>query len=111
MPIISLDLKAGGSITVSASLDNEKITVGISGSLYGKVEIKAGLDYVVSLAAGVKGTLISASLNGAIDFNGELEKSGKLSAGTIVIYVEGKALTFKIFHHDWTMWNGWSTSF
>ena len=111
LPIISLDLKAGGSITVSASLDNEKITVGISGSLYGKVEIKAGWDYAVSLSAGVKGTLVSASLNGAIDFNGELEKSGKLSAGTIVIYVEGKALTFKIFHHDWTMWNGWSTSF
>ena len=111
MPAISLDLKAGGSIKVSASLANQKLTVGISGSLYGKVQIKAGWDAVASATAGVKGTIVSASLSGSINTSRQITKSGSLSAGTVSVYVEGKLIGMTVFHKDWTIWSGWSTSF
>ena len=111
MPAISLDLKAGGSIKVSASLANQKLTVGISGSLYGKVQIKAGWDAVASATAGVKGTIVSASLSGSINTSRQITKSGSLSAGTVSVYVEGKLIGMTIFHKDWTIWSGWSTRF
>ena len=113
MPAISLNLKAGGALKISASLStsSKKLTVSISGSLYAKVEIKAGWDAVASISAGAKGTIVSASLSGAINTSGSLSKSGKLSAGTVSVYIDGKLLSKKIFHKEWTVYKGWSQSF
>ena len=113
MPAISLNLKAGGSVKISASLNSstKKLTVSIGGSLYAKAEIKAGWDSVASASAGAKGTLVSASLSGAITTGGAVSRSGRLSAGTVSVYVEGKLLSKKVFSKSWTVYNGWSTSF
>ena len=111
MPAISLDLIGGGSITVKASLSSSTLKVTVSGSLYAKIQVKAGWDSVASLSAGVKGTIVSASATGTINTKGSVTKSGSLSAGTVSVYVEGTLLNHEIFHKDWTMFNGWSTSF
>ena len=113
MPAISLNLKAGGSVKISASLSSasKKLTVSIGGSLYAKAEIKAGWDSVASASAGAKGTLVSASLSGAISTGGAVSRSGKLSAGTVSVYVEGKLLSKKVFSKSWTVYKGWSKSF
>ena len=113
MPVISLDLIAGGSVTVSASFSSasKTLTVSIGGTLYAKVEIKAGWDQVASVSAGVKGTIVSAQISGSINTSKQITKSGTLSAGTVTVYVDGKLINLTIFHHDWVVFNGWSKSF
>ena len=112
-PVIGLSLKGGGSLTVSAKFDSTaqtKLSVTISADLYAKAEVIAGWDKVASVSAGAKGTIVSASLTGGVSNSG-LTKSGKLSAGTVSVYVDGYLLNWNIFHYDWTVFNGWSTNF
>ena len=111
MPVIHLDLIGGGSITVSASLSGSSLTIGVSGSIYAKLQIKAGWDAVASLSAGVKGTIVRASAYGSITTGGSFKKWGTLSAGQVAVFVDGKLFNWTIFHHDWTVFNGWSASF
>ena len=113
MPAIGIALKAGGSVGVAAKFDSSaqtKLTVTISAQLYAKAEVVAGWDKVASVSAGAKGTIVSASLTGGVSSSG-LTKSGKLSAGTVSVYIDGKLLSQQIFHHDWTVFNGWSANF
>ena len=113
LPIIGIALKAGGSVGVSARFDSNaqtKLSVTVTASLYAKAEVVAGWDKVASVSAGAKGTIVSASLTGGITNTG-LTKSGKITAGTISVYVDGYLFGWNIFHHDWTVFNGWSASF
>lgn len=113
MPIIGLSLIAGGSVKIQGSISSEKeqLELSITGSLYAKVEIKAGWDKVASVAAGAKGTIISSSIKGAINLSGDLSTSGSLSAGDITIYVNGKTLGLEIFSYEWKVFDGWSKKF
>lgn len=113
MPIIGLSLIAGGSVKIQGSISSEKeqLELSITGSLYAKVEIKAGWDKVASVAAGAKGTIISSSIKGAINLSGDLSTSGSLSAGDITIYVNGKTLGLEVFSYEWKVFDGWSKKF
>lgn len=113
MPIIGLSLIAGGSVKIQGSISSEKeqLELSIAGSLYAKVEIKAGWDKVASVAAGAKGTIISSSIKGAINLSGDLSTSGSLSAGDITIYVNGKTLGLEVFSYEWKVFDGWSKKF
>lgn len=113
MPIIGLSLLAGGSVKIQGSISSEKeqLELSITGSLYAKVEIKAGWDKVASVAAGAKGTIISSSIKGAINLSGDLSTSGSLSAGDITIYVNGKTLGLEVFSYEWKVFDGWSKKF
>ena len=113
MPIIGLSLIAGGSVKIQGSISSEKeqLELSITGSLYAKVEIKAGWDKVASVAAGAKGTIISSSFKGAINLSGDLSTSGSLSAGDITIYVNGKTLGLEVFSYEWKVFDGWSKKF
>ena len=113
LPAIGIALKAGGSVGVSAKFDSSaqtKLSVTISASLYAKAEVVAGWDQVASVSAGAKGTVVSASLTGGVT-SSSLTRSGSISAGTVSVYIDGKLLNQQIFHHDWTVFNGWSASF
>ena len=112
-PVIGLSLNGGGSLTVSAKFDSSaqtKLSVTISADLYAKAQVVAGWDKVASVSAGAKGTIVSASLTGGVSNSG-LTRSGKLSAGTVSVFAEGYLIGWQIFHYDWTVFNGWSTSF
>ena len=111
MPAIHVDLIGSGSITVSASLSGNSLTISISGSVTAAVQITAGWDAVASVSAGARGTIVSASARGTVTTSGGFSKSGSLSAGTVVVYIDGKLLSKTIFHKDWTVFNGWSTGF
>ena len=113
MPAIGIALKAGGSVGVSARFDSSaqtKLSVTISASLYAKAEVTAGWDKVASLTAGAKGTIVSASLTGGVSNSG-LTRSGSISAGTVSVYVDGYLAGWNCLHHDWTVFNGWSSGF
>ena len=108
IPGVSMNLKAGGSLTVSASLDysnNLKIT--LSGSLYAKAQVTAGYDKVASISGGAKGTFLTASMTGTLNSSGA-SRSGSFSAGTVVAYAEGKTLGYQAFYHEVKVFDGWT---
>ena len=113
MPAIGVALKAGGTIEISANFDSSDqntLSVTISGDLYAKAEVTAGWDQVASVSAGAKGTVVSASLTGGVSNSG-ITRSGKLSAGSVSVYVDGKLLSHDIFNYNWEVYSGWSASF
>ena len=108
IPGVSMNIKAGGSLTVSASLDysnNLKIT--LSGSLYAKAQVTAGYDKVASISGGAKGTFLTASMTGTLNSSGA-SRSGSFSAGTVVAYAEGKTLGYQAFYHEVKVFDGWT---
>ena len=113
MPAIGVALKAGGTIEISANFDSSDqntLSVTISGDLYAKAEVVAGWDEVASVSAGAKGTVVSASLTGGVSNSG-ITRSGRLSAGSVSVYVDGKLLSHDIFNYNWEVYSGWSASF
>ena len=113
MPVVGINLRAGGSGKVSASLSTatQKITVSVSGSLYAKAQITAGWDAFISVSVGAKGTIVSATLSGTITTGGSISKSGTLSAGAVSVYVDGKLLNYTVYYNEWKVFDGWSTNF
>ena len=111
MPAVGINLKAGGSGSVSASLSGSTLTVSVSGTLYAKAQITAGWDQFISVSVGAKGTIVKASLSGAITTGGSISKKGTLSAGQVLVYVDGKLLNHSVYYKEWTVFNGWTSSF
>ena len=108
IPGVTVNLKAGGSIKVSANLSGSNLKISVTGTLYADAGVKAGWDKVASISAGAKGTIIEATGTGTLNGSGKISTSGKLSAGKIVIYADGKTLGFTVFHHEMTVYEGWS---
>ena len=83
-PLISLNAKAKGSISWSVSASGSGKSVKLSASLSGKItlgcEVKAGVDFITSLSAGVEGVIVNASGSATIQ-NNSVTKNFNISAG------------------------------
>ena len=111
-PIISLGVYAGGSLSFSVyftTVDQTTLRLFLSGSITATAEIKAGWDALLSFSAGAEGTLIAASGFASITKN-VVTKNYSLSGGKIVCYVVARALGFKVWKKEYTLFKGWSVS-
>ena len=111
-PLISLNAKAKGSISWSVSASGFGKSVKLSASLSGKItlgcEVKAGVDFIASLSAGVEGVIISASGSATIQ-NNSVSKNFNISAGKLYAYLDRSILGFKKRLGEVTLFNGWSS--
>jgi hypothetical protein len=109
-PLISLNAKAKGSISWSVSASGSGKSVKLSSSLSGKItlgcELKAGVDFIASLSAGVEGVIVNASGSATIQ-NGSVTKNFSISAGKIYVYLDRSFIGFKKRLAEKTLFNGW----
>lgn len=110
MPNIGIALKAAASLTISSVYEYGKIKASISGSITAKATISADVGFAY-IGGGAFGTIVSASLSGAISKNGEITRSGSLSAGEVKVYVEGSTFLNMYFYKDWKVFDGWYVNF
>lgn len=110
IPNVGIALKAAASLTISSVYEYGKIKVSISGSITAKASISAEFGFA-NIGGGASGTIVSASLSGAINRNGEITRSGSLSAGEVKVYVEGNSIFNIYFYQDWKVFDGWYVSF
>ena len=110
MPNIGIALKGAASLTISSVYEYGKIKISISGSITAKAGINAEFGFA-SIGGGAFGTIVSASLSGAISRNGEITRSGSLSAGEVKVYVEGSTFWNIYFYKDWKVFDGWYVNF
>ena len=115
-PLIGLNVYAGGTLNIFVkftTVQKTTLQLGLGGSLNAAVEIAFGAGDFAKVAAGVKGTLISASGYATIT-GGSVTKGYRLSGGKIEVYVTayikipfiGKK---KLWDKSYTVFNGWST--
>ena len=97
-------------MTVCSNCDHY-VEVSVNGDLNAAVEINAGLDYVASAAAGVKGTICSAELTGYLNRNYTLGGIGSFSGGAVTVYVKATLVTFTVLDESWEIWDGWTYTF
>jgi hypothetical protein len=111
-PLISLNAKAKGSISWSVSASGSGKSVKLSASLSGKItlgcEVKAGVDFIASLSAGVEGVIVSASGSATIQ-NNSVTKNFNISAGKLYAYLDRSFIGFKKRLGEVTLFNGWSS--
>ena len=111
-PLITLNAKAKGSISWSVSASGSGKSVKLSASLSGKItlgcEVKAGVDFIASLSAGVEGVIVSASGSATIQ-NNSVSKNFNISAGKLYAYLDRSILGFKKRLGEVTLFNGWSS--
>jgi hypothetical protein len=111
-PLISLNAKAKGSISWSVSVSGSGKSVKLSASLSGKItlgcEVKAGVDFIASLSAGVEGVIVSASGSATIQ-NNSVTKNFNISAGKLYAYLDRSFIGFKKRLGEVTLFNGWSS--
>jgi len=113
-PAIGIDLKAAASVDFSltvCSYCDHYVEVSVKGDLNAAVEINAGLDYVASAAAGVKGTICSAELTGYLNRNYTLGGIGSFTGGAVSVYVKATLVTFTVLDESWEVWEGWTYTF
>ena len=111
-PLITLNAKAKGSISWSVSASGSGKSVKLSASLSGKItlgcEVKAGVDFIASLSAGVEGVIVSASGSATIQ-NNSVTKNFNISAGKLYAYLDRSFIGFKKRLGEVTLFNGWSS--
>ena len=111
-PVISVSLKGGASLTIKVNIDTageEKLNISISGNIYAKCEISASI-LLASASAGVKGTILSASVGAKINKEKKLTFYGSLTAAQVSVYVKWRVLWIKK-KKEWTVFNGWTIKF
>ena len=92
-PAIHFDVYAGANLDFTVKATNVKKTslkLTLTGSITVRAQIAAGSEKFVSLAAGVKGTIIKASGSATISSSG-ISKEYSISGGQIVVYAKGTA--------------------
>ena len=115
-PLIGLNVYAGGTLNIFVkftTVQKTTLQLGLGGSLNAAVEIAFGAGDFAKVAAGVKGTLISASGYATIT-GGSVTKGYRLSGGKIEVYVTAYVkIPFigkkKLWDKSYTVFNGWST--
>ena len=111
-PLITLNAKAKGSVSWSVSASGSGKSVKLSASLSGKItlgcEVKAGVDFIASLSAGVEGVIVSASGSATIQ-NNSVTKNFNISAGKLYAYLDRSFIGFKKRLGEVTLFNGWSS--
>ena len=115
-PLIGLNVYAGGTLNIFVkftTVQKTTLQLGLGGSLNAAVEIAFGAGDFAKVAAGVKGTLISASGYATIT-GGSVTKGYRLSGGKIEVYVTVYVkIPFiekkKLWDKSYTVFNGWST--
>ena len=111
-PVISVSLKGGASLTIKVNIDTAgegKLNISISGNIYAKCEISASI-LLASASAGVKGTILSASVGAKINKEKKLTFYGSLTAAQVSVYVKWRVLWIKK-KKEWTVFRGWTISF
>ena len=106
---IFLNLKVGGSVTVSLSADwqgSAKIT--LSASLYADGEVAAGSSDYFGVSGGVRGTFLTGTLNGNINTSGGVSKSCSFNAGKLSAFVKGNIVGKEAFNVNREIFGGWN---
>ena len=112
-PLVSINAKAKGTISWAVSVTSGSgSSVKLSASLSGKItlgcEVKAGVDFIASLSAGVEGVIVSASGSATIQ-NNSVTKNFNISAGKLYAYLDRSFFGFKKRLGEVTLFNGWSS--
>ena len=112
---VKLDIKIGGSMTFSWSVcptcETKNIDISVSGELSAIAEISAGFEYFAKVAAGAKGTILSAGLNVFLGEDEKFHKYGYIRGGNVTTYVSGKLLNMTVYDESWKIWDGWIWDF
>ena len=114
---VKFALKAGGSIGFDVKYDTstKKFSVSLTGELYAKAELGAGVDGVAEIAVGAKGTLISITSTSTLT-----KKTGStytssnsitVSGGEISCYVSGTLINKQVFNVSKKFLKGWKKTF
>jgi len=112
MPSIIFALRAGGVLTISLKLTSDSLTAGLSGSLHASAIISAGIWDFANVSGGARGTIVNADISGVLRFKrNRFIRKGRLRAGEIITYVEGKTFGMYYFYKEWKIFDLWSRSF
>ena len=110
-------LNAQGSLKILAKLIYNPrrktgfIRVEFTGSLRAKAYVWATV-FVAELTGGAWGTIVELNLGGNINPSGEINRFGSLGAGEVVVFIEGKMLSFMPkFYHQCKVFDGWRRDF
>jgi len=104
-------LNGQASLTISLEYKNKRIVVDFTGNVKAKAYIWANV-WVAELTGGAWGTLVELNVGGKINKNGEISRYGSISAGEVVVYIQGKLLQFSpSFYHEWKVFDGWKANF
>ena len=111
-------LNGQGSLTISLKIMRASrysryplLVVDFTGNIRAKAYVWANV-WVAELTGGAWGTLVELNVGGRININGEISRYGSISAGQVVIFIQGKLLQFSpSFYHDWKVFDGWRANF
>ena len=113
-PIVTFSFKVGGSIGYDVYYDiyKNKFSVSLTGELYAKAELGAGISEIVDIEVGAKGTLISLTAESTLtkisSYSYTSSNSIYVSGGTITCYIIGELLDHEIINISKDFLSRWS---
>ena len=110
---VTFSFKVGGTIGYNVNFDiyTSKFSTSLTGELYAKAELGAGVSGIAEIDVGARGTLISLTAEGTLTKKGnyyEPSESIYASGGKINCYVIGKLLNHEVFSISNDFLKGWS---
>ena len=108
-PIMSLNLKASGSINYSVKESTGKLVMTLNGSIIlSACDVKIIYDEVSSINVSAKGTIVNINSIVSIDSSNYITKKIKASGGNVSINIQAKLKNGEMLNKEVTLWSGWS---
>ena len=109
--LITFNFKLGGSIGYKVNYDTGKkqFSLSLTGSVFAKAEAMAGVENLINVKGGVKGTFISVTLKNTLSKSGSsytCSKTLSATVGELVCYVTGQVLGQDVFKYEKTVYPG-----
>ena len=109
--LITFNFKLGGSIGYKVNYDTGKkqFSLSLTGSVFAKAEAMAGVENLINVKGGVKGTFISVTLKNTLSKSGSsytCSKTLSATVGELVCYVTGQVLGKDVFKYEKTVYPG-----
>ena len=110
---VKFNFKIGGSLGYNVKYDTSalKFTVSLTGTLYAKAEVAAGVKGVAEVSVGAQGTIISITSSSSLTKKSSAYTSSNsisISGGEISVYAKGKLLNKEVFSITKKCSKGWS---
>ena len=107
--LITFNFKLGGSIGYKVNYDTGKkqFSLSLTGSVFAKAEAMAGVENLINVKGGVKGTFISVTLKNTLSKSGSsytCSKTLSATVGELVCYVTGQVLGKDVFKYEKTVY-------
>ena len=110
---VKFKFKIGGSLGYNVKYDTSalKFTVSLTGTLYAKAEVVAGVKGVAEVSVGAQGTIVSITSSSSLTKKSSTYTSSNsisISGGEISVYAKGKLLNKEVFTITKKCLKGWS---